>query len=107
MSKRGVDVRKDKAWVAFVEKEDKLRLRWFSANESKLDTPPLKRKVSPELRHELIRSRKSFDKNRDFFPNRKPDEPEPPPVDPDALVHIMKPVDPSTRQLIYSGILFP
>lgn len=103
---RGIDMRKQKAWIDAIEKENKLRLKWFTKNESHLEDIANRlntRTVSDEIKNDLKASRATEFENATRHATRFVEPAPAPLIDPDAIQNIMKPVDPATRNLIYSG----
>lgn len=105
MSDRKIDARLQQIWDSNIEKENRLRLLWFKKNEKALIADcdrPLQRAVGKELLAESEESRKQLIGSSVKFPKKAFGEPEPPLVDPDAFIHVMKPIDHDVKRILYT-----
>lgn len=105
-----MDIKKKKTWYDAIEKENRLRLRWFRINEATLTAyaeRPNARTVPEELKEEVRTGRQATFRNVERYPNIKADEAGPLEVDLDAILNVMRPVPPEDKRLIYSGRLIP
>ncbi|KAJ8920534.1 hypothetical protein NQ315_005403 [Exocentrus adspersus] len=103
-NQRGLDPRTQKAWVSAIEKENQLRLKWFTKNMDRLNRIANKentRKVPQEVKDKFDNDLVESYKNVQRFPKIKVDDA--PLIEPKAMQGIMKPVDPAVTKLIYTG----
>ncbi|XP_074033958.1 protein SPMIP1 [Leptinotarsa decemlineata] len=103
-TQRGLDARLQKGWAHAIEKEAKLRLKWFRANEARLNeiaNKPPSREVPEDVKNEYKKTLIESYQNVIKHPRIKTRDPDP--IDPSAFQGIMKPVDPAVRKLIYTG----
>lgn len=103
------DTHKVLFWKESVEKEQRLRLRWFSTHKHLfMDNinAPSTNEVTEAIKDELRKTRRDYHKNREYFPvDRKADGDVPPPLlDSRAVQEIMRPVDPQIKKIIYDGM---
>lgn len=109
MAKRGgLDIGKQKHWIESIEKEKKLRLSWFRNNEQRLKECAEKtnsRIVPQHVKDDVKESRQTLYRSIKKYPITKPEDPPPLSVDDDAIVNVMRPVDPEEKNLLYCGII--
>ncbi|KAF5270154.1 hypothetical protein FQR65_LT03368 [Abscondita terminalis] len=93
-------------WTDTYEKEARLRLKWFRKNEDRLvaySEKPFSKTVPPEILNKIAEDRKEQYQKVEKHPRPHSSDPPPPLVDPRAIFNVMKPVDPVTERLIYTG----
>lgn len=98
---------KQKAYTEAVEKENRLRLEWFRKNIDRLEASvetPNTRTVPQELKDELRKMRQTKHERKEIYPILKADDGPPPKYDERAILHIMKPVEPKVKDILYQGI---
>lgn len=98
---------KQKAFTESVEKENRLRLEWFRRNIDRLEASvetPNTRTVPQELKDELKKMRQTKHERKETYPVAKADDAPPPKYDERAISHIMKPVEPQVKDILYQGI---
>ncbi|KAK5649449.1 hypothetical protein RI129_000478 [Pyrocoelia pectoralis] len=103
---RGIDPSKMKIYTDSYEKENRLRLKWFRKNEERLvayTEKPNTQTVPQEVIDEVANKRKISYQEAERYPRIHFDDAPPPLVDPNAIYNTMKPVDPDTKKLIYTG----
>ncbi|XP_045483744.1 protein ATP6V1FNB-like [Harmonia axyridis] len=97
---------KQVVWTQCIEKENFLRLKWFTKNEERLNeiaNAPLVRTVPQELKDDMRAGRISRFQNVDRKNVKKQDEQMPfGHIDP-RIHNVMQPVDPKTLKLLYAG----
>lgn len=102
-----MDVKKQKMWYDAIEKENRLRLNWFRTNKERLTAyaeRPNARTVSEEFKEEVRTGRQTGFRNVEKYPIVLPDDiGEAFQFDIDAILNVMKPVDPEVKKLIYCG----
>lgn len=102
---RGVPLGQQRLWAYTIQKEDKLRLKWFKKNESRLDEIANKvflRQVPEEVRDEMKQRTMNCLKNVEQKHTVVKEE-EPPIVEDSALTNIMRPVPKEVKDLLYSS----
>lgn len=102
---------KQVVWTQCIEKENFLRLKWFTRNEERLNeiaNAPLVRTVPEEVKEDMRLGRIARFQNVDRKNVKKQDEQMPfADLDP-RIRNVMQPVDPQTLKLLYAGqLLFP
>ncbi|CAG9818050.1 unnamed protein product [Phaedon cochleariae] len=104
-AQRGIDAHLEKGWAHAIEKENMLRLKWFRTNERRLNEisnkPPnraVPEEVTEKYKEAIVDNYRNVIKN----PRIKTGDADPL-IDPRAMQAIMKPVNPATTRLIYSG----
>lgn len=103
-----VGARSQQIWRDNIEKEEKLRLKWFRKNEKLLveeAEKPLNADFVESVENERMENRKHLFQDSKKFPMTVKDEAPLLDYDPDCTLHIMRPVDPKTRNLLYTGKL--
>ncbi|CAH1381209.1 unnamed protein product [Tenebrio molitor] len=103
-SMRGIPLSQQRLWKYSIEKEDKLRLKWFKTNEARLDEIANKvhlRQVPDEVKEEMKERMLNYFEDQDKHP--PPPELEPSIIDENAIHSIMRPVDKKTRDLLYAS----
>ncbi|KAJ8941143.1 hypothetical protein NQ318_004263 [Aromia moschata] len=106
MPDRGIDARLINAYVDAIEKEDKLKLKWFRKNEERLNAianKPTTKAVPEEVKEKFKQDRIDAYTNAIKNPRVKTED-SPPRKVPGALQGVMRPVDPSVTRLIYTGL---
>lgn len=97
---------KQKAFTEAVEKENRLRLEWFRKNVDRLEksiNAANTRVVSQEMKDELKRMRQTKHERAEKHPILIADEIAPPKYDERAILHIMRPVEPKVKDILYQG----
>lgn len=101
-----MDMRKQRNWIESIEKENRLRLTWFRKNERRLEEcaeKPSAREVPQELKDEVRETRQNTYRNAKKFPRIKTEDALPPAFDEDAILNVMRPIDPDIKKLLYMG----
>ncbi|XP_072383380.1 protein SPMIP1-like [Diabrotica undecimpunctata] len=99
---RGIDPKLQNGWIYSIQREDKLRLRWFRKHEERLNEIANKscsRIVPEEDKEKFAQEMIESLRNTQRFPRKKIDELEP--REPSALHDYMKPVDPDLKKVLY------
>lgn len=99
---------KQKAYIDQIEKENRLRLEWFRRNIDRLKASvetPNSRTVPQELIDEVKESRRLNNETREKYPIVIAEDVPPPQYDEDAILNIMRPVDPAIKKILYQGNL--
>lgn len=93
-NQRGIDPSLQKGWAHAIEKQEKLRLKWFRNNENRLNeitNQPHSKKVPEDLKLEVKETLKRNFQNVEKFPRIKTADPDPP-IEPDAFASKKKSV---------------
>ncbi|XP_017770077.1 PREDICTED: uncharacterized protein LOC108557883 [Nicrophorus vespilloides] len=93
-----------KGWKDSVEKEERLRLKWFNKNEAQFIASTLKegvKLVSKEELDNLVETRKDLYTNAERHPRIKTEDV--PNTDNHSVYHIMRPVKPEHSTLLYTS----
>ncbi|RZC35475.1 uncharacterized protein BDFB_000526 [Asbolus verrucosus] len=105
---RGITPEQQKLWVYQIEKEDKLRLKWFKKNEKRLEDIANRkniREVSKKIHDEVKDKMLHYFQNREMHVVPPPNEDFmiPIAIDEDALYNIMRLVPKEVRNLLYAS----
>ncbi|KAL3280049.1 hypothetical protein HHI36_017556 [Cryptolaemus montrouzieri] len=93
-------------WTQCIEKENHLRLKWFTRNEERLNeiaNAPLIRTVPEEVKEDMRLGRIARFQNVDRKNVKKLDHQKPyEQLDP-RVTNVMQPIDPKIKKLLYAG----
>lgn len=105
---RCMSPKKEIFWKEQRQKEDLMRLKWFTQNQKKLiesaEREITRKNISPEVLKEVERmmlkrykNAKRKRKKNELSDIKFPD------IDPNCIMNIMKPVDPKVAKLLYTS----
>ncbi|GLV44408.1 hypothetical protein CBL_10212 [Carabus blaptoides fortunei] len=105
---RGMPPAKENVWKHMYKKEALMKLKWFHKNQKRLvedcEKKSLRNELSPEVLEEVQKMRQDRYRNMERQGRMKAPDPELPDIDPYSIMHVMKPVDPKTKKLLYSSM---